>query len=69
MRSRSGGFDGLWSRVAKTGFDPSPLRTPLESPQFEKRTYFSEIRAHTAVVPLLSSPFATSEKEKRKKIS
>ena len=36
------------------------LSIPLESPQFEKITYFSVIRTHTAVVPLLSSPFATS---------
>ena len=37
-----------------------PLNTPLESPQLEKSTYFSVIKTHTAVVPLLSSPFATS---------
>ena len=37
-----------------------PLSTPLESPQLENITYFSVMRTHTAVVPLLSSPFATS---------
>lgn len=46
--------------MQSTGLAPPELRTPLESPQLEKRTCFSVMSAHTAVVPLLSSPLATS---------
>ena len=46
--------------VTNTGLEPSPLKTPLESPQLEKIVYFSEIKTQIAVVPLLSSPLATS---------
>ena len=60
MRSSSGGFEGLWSCVTRTGRAPSPLNTPRESPQLEKMTYLVLINAQMAVVPDLSSPLATS---------
>ena len=60
IRSSSGGFEGLWSCVTRRGLEPSPLSTPRESPQFEKSMYLSVIRTQMAVVPLLSSPLATS---------
>ena len=59
MRSSSGGFEGLWSSVTRTG-SPFPLKTPRESPQLEKMTYLGLINTEHTVVPDLSSPLATS---------
>jgi hypothetical protein len=44
--------------VARAGL-PAEQQTPRLSPQLAMMMYFSVIRAHTAVVPDLSSPLAT----------
>uniref|UniRef100_A0A182SEI7 Uncharacterized protein n=1 Tax=Anopheles maculatus TaxID=74869 RepID=A0A182SEI7_9DIPT len=59
MRSFSPGRIGLWSCVEKIGC-PFWQSTARESPQFAMYRCWREMNAHTAVVPDLSTPVASS---------